>query len=146
MTKPKIAVAADHGGYELKEAVKAALNEKNYETVDLGTFNEASVDYPVYGHKLARYIAGGGAEKGVAVCGTGMGIAIAANKVRGIRCCVVVSDDYARLAAGHNNANIIALGGRFTNPEDAIRYVDIWLNTKFEGGRHERRVEELNEM
>jgi len=142
----KIVLAADHGGYKLKENIKTALESEGYEIVDLGTFNEESVDYPVFGKMAAEYVASGKAERGIVFCGTGIGMSIAVNKVHGIRCAVVVSDEYARLASAHNHANMIALGGRFTEPEDALRYVKIWLDTPWEGSRHDKRVALLDDM
>ena len=141
----KIILAADHGGYPLKESVKAALLEKGYEIVDLGTNSEESVDYPDFGKAAGEYVASGQAERGILVCGSGIGISIAANKVHGIRCALVVSEEYAKLASEHNNANMIALGGRFVSEEEAIRYIDIWLNTPFEE-RHSVRVAKLDAM
>jgi len=155
----KIAIASDHGGFELKEQIKAAFAEPgrvfadpgtggaaNIELVDLGTDSTESVDYPVFAKICADFVASGQAERGIAICGTGIGASIAANKVRGIRCALVTGDEYARLASSHNHANMIALGGRFTAPEDALRYIKIWLETPWDGGRHDRRVAELNEM
>jgi len=142
----KIVLAADHGGYQLKEAVKAALTELGYEITDLGTESEAAVDYPVYGKMAGELVASGQAERGIVFCGAGIGISIAANKVRGVRCAVAVDDDRVRLASAHNHANMLALGGRFVSVEDALRYVDIWLNTPWDGDRHERRVSMLDEM
>ena len=143
----RIVLASDHGGYRLKEAVKKALSERqDIELIDLGTDSEESVDYPIYGEMAAKYVAEGKADRGIIFCGTGMGITMAANKTKGIRCANITSEEYAALAAEHNHANIIAFGGRFIAPEDALRYIDIWLTTKEAGERHERRVGELNEM
>jgi len=142
----KIVLAADHGGYQLKEAVKAALTERGYEITDLGTENEAAVDYPVFGKMAGEYVASGKAERGIVICGAGIGISMAANKVHGVRCAVAVDDERVRLASAHNHANMLALGGRFIGVEEALRYVDVWLNTPWEGGRHERRVSMLDGM
>ena len=142
----KIAVASDHGGYGLKEAVKAHLIEKNIEVMDLGTDSEASVDYPAFGKACGEAIADGKADLGVVVCGTGIGISIAANKVKGVRCGLCTSVEMARLTKQHNNANILALGGRTTEENLAMEIVDTWLNTEFEGGRHQRRVDMLDHM
>lgn len=136
----EIVVAADHGGYLLKEAVKTALTGRGYVITDLGTHSEDPVDYPVYGREAGEYVASGKAERGIVFCGTGVGISIAANKVHGIRCAIATDDERVRLGASHNHANMLALGGRFTDIEDALRYIDIWLNTPWEGGRHDRRV------
>ena len=142
----KIAVASDHGGFALKETIKAHLIERGYEVRDLGTHSEESVDYPVYGKACAGAVASGEAELGVVCCGTGIGIPIAANKVKGIRCGLCTSVEMAHLTKQHNNANMIALGGRTTEPELAIAIVDEWLDTEFEGGRHQRRIDMLDAM
>ncbi len=142
----RIAVASDHGGYELKEAVKAHLIERGFEVIDLGTDGPASVDYPRFGQACGRAVAGGDADLGVACCGTGIGVSIAANKIKGIRCALCTSVEMARLAKQHNDANILALGGRTTDPALAMEIVDTWLDTAFEGGRHQRRVDQLNAM
>jgi ribose 5-phosphate isomerase B len=143
----QIVLASDHGGYQLKEAVKQALLERtDFEIVDLGTNSEESVDYPVYGKLAADYVAEGKAERGILFCGSGIGITMAANKVKGIRCANITSETYAALAAEHNHANMIAFGGRFITPEDALRCVDVWLRTKWAGDRHARRVGELDDM
>ena len=142
----KIAVASDHGGYLLKETVKKHLEDRGIEVLDLGTHSEESVDYPVYGRLCGETVANGEADLGVVCCGTGIGISIAANKVKGIRCGLCTSVEMAHLTKQHNNANILALGGRMTAPELALAIVDEWLDTEFEGGRHQRRVDMLNEM
>ena len=142
----KIAIASDHGGYALKEQVKQHLLERGVEVEDLGTHSEDSVDYPVYGKLCGQTVASGKADLGVVVCGTGIGISIAANKVKGIRCGLCTSVEMAHLTKQHNNANILALGGRTTQPELALAIVDEWLDTEFEGGRHQRRVDMLDRM
>ena len=142
----KIAVASDHGGYLLKETVKKHLEDRGIEVLDLGTHSEESVDYPVYGKLCGETVANGEADLGVVCCGTGIGISIAANKVKGIRCGLCTSVEMAHLTKQHNDANILALGGRTTAPELALAIVYEWLDTEFEGGRHQRRVNMLNEM
>ena len=142
----KIAVASDHGGYLLKETVKKHLEDRGIEVLDLGTHSEESVDYPVYGRLCGETVANGEADLGVVCGGAGIGISIAANKVKGIRCGLCTSVEMAHLTKQHNNANILALGGRTTAPELALAIVDEWLDTEFEGGRHQRRVDMLNEM
>lgn len=142
----KIAVAGDHGGFELKEKVKEHLLTRGFEVEDLGTYSEDSVDYPAYGKACGEAVASGQADLGIVVCGTGIGISIAANKVKGIRCGLCTSVEMAHLTKQHNNANILALGGRTTEPELAVKIVDEWLDTEFEGGRHQRRVDMLNQM
>ncbi len=141
-----IAVASDHGGFGLKNRVREHLKERGIKVVDLGTDSEESVDYPVYGKACAEAVASGKADLGVVCCGTGIGISIAANKVKGIRCGLCTSVEMAELTKKHNNANMIALGGRTTDPDLALQIVDRWLDTDFEGGRHQRRVDMLDEM
>lgn len=142
----KIAIASDHGGFALKEVVKAHLEERGLEVMDLGTHSEASVDYPVYGKACGEAVVSGEADCGIVVCGTGIGISIAANKVKGVRCGLCTSVEMAQLTKQHNNANVLALGGRTTAPDLALQIVDAWLDTEFEGGRHERRTNMLDEM
>ena len=142
----KIAVASDHGGFKLKEEVKVHLLERGLEVVDLGTHSEDSVDYPAYGKACGEAVVGGQADVGIVVCGTGIGISIAANKVQGVRCGLCTSVEMATLTKQHNNANVLALGGRTTGTELAMQIVDAWLDTEFEGGRHQRRVDMLDQM
>ena len=142
----RIAIASDHGGFELKEIVKKHLEARGLEVADLGTNSDASVDYPVYGKACGEAVVNGEADCGIVVCGTGIGISIAANKVKGVRCGLCTSVEMAQLTKQHNNANVLALGGRTTAPELALQIVDAWLDTEFEGGRHERRTGMLDEM
>ena len=142
----KIAVASDHGGFKLKEEVKAHLLERGLEVLDLGTHTEDSVDYPAYGKACGEAVASGQADCGIVVCGTGIGISIAANKVKGVRCGLCTSVEMATLTKQHNNANVLALGGRTTETGLAMEIVDAWLDTEFEGGRHQRRVDMLDQM
>ena len=141
-----IAIASDHGGFALKNTVREHLKESRVKVVDLGTDSEESVDYPVYGKACGEAVAGGRADRGIVCCGSGIGISIAANKVKGVRCALCTSVEMARLCRQHNNANMIALGGRLTEPELALQIVDTWLDTEFEGGRHQRRTDMLDEM
>lgn len=141
-----LAIASDHGGYELKETIKEHLRERGLQFVDLGTNNTDSVDYPIYGKACAEAVATGKAERGIVCCGTGIGISIAANKVKGIRCGLCTSVEMATLTRQHNNANMLALGGRTTDPKLALEIVDAFLDTEFEGGRHKRRTDMLDEM
>lgn len=141
-----LAIASDHGGYELKETIKEHLRERGVQFVDLGTNNTDSVDYPIYGKACAEAVATGKAERGIVCCGTGIGISIAANKVKGIRCGLCTSVEMATLTRQHNNANMLALGGRTTDPKLALEIVDAFLDTEFEGGRHKRRTDMLDEM
>ena len=142
----RIAIASDHGGFQLKEIVKAHLKERGLDTADLGTNSDGSVDYPVYGKACGEAVASGEADCGIVCCGTGIGISSAANKVKGVRCGLCTSVEMAKLTKQHNNANVLALGGRTTPPELALEIVDAWLDTDFEGGRHQRRTDMLDEM
>ena len=139
----KIGISSDHGGYELKEYIKEYLDKKNIEYIDYGTNSLDSVDYPDYGLKLAKGVVSGEVDKGIAICGTGIGISIACNKVAGIRC-ALCSDTYsARMSREHNDANILALGGRVIGKDLALEIVSTWLKAEFQGGRHERRVNKI---
>jgi len=142
----KIAIASDHGGFGLKEHLKKFLEERGYKVIDLGTHSEDPVDYPVYGKACADAVISGAAEKGIVICGTGIGVSIAANKGKGIRCALCTDIHMASMAKRHNDANILAMGGRTTDFETAEAIADMWLNTPFEGGRHQRRVDMLNDM
>jgi ribose 5-phosphate isomerase B len=139
----RIALSADHAGYELKDQLAAWLSETGHEVIDLGTNSADSVDYPDYGASLARAVANGDADRGIAVCGSGIGIAIAANRNPGCRCAQVNEPLSASLARTHNDANAIALGSRLIGPEMAKACVTAFLTTEFEGGRHQRRVDML---
>ncbi len=136
----KIAIGCDHGGFVLKDSVIDYLNKQGLEVVDCGTYSEDSVDYPIFGEKVARLVAKGECEKGIVICGTGIGISIAANKVKGIRCALCHDEYTAKMTAMHNNSNILAMGGRVVKPEMAVKIVKTWLDTPFEGGRHINRV------
>lgn len=142
----KIAIASDHGGFDLKKNIMMYLHAENYEVIDLGTNSEVSVDYPEYGKHCAELVVSGEADRGIVVCGTGIGISIAANKVKGARCGLCTSVEMAKLTRQHNDANLLALGGRTTNLSTAIEIVSAFLNTEFEGGRHQRRVDMLDNM
>ncbi len=141
-----IAIGSDHGGYELKEHVKKHLSDKGIEVKDYGVFSEESVDYPDCAAPVCRAVQSGEAERGILLCGTGIGISIAANKFSGIRA-ALCSDVYSALMAKqHNNANILCLGGRVTGRELAFMIADTWLNAEFEGGRHAARVEKIHNI
>ena len=137
-----IAIACDHGGYALKEQIKSRFAE--IEWLDLGTDSEESVDSPDYGRKMADAIANGEAALGVLICGTGIGISIAANRNPAVRCGLCTDTTMARLTREHNDANVLAIGARITGVESALDIVDVFLKTEFEGGRHARRVEKLS--
>ena len=136
----KIALGCDHGGFELKEKIKHQLEQDGYECQDCGCYSTESCDYPTFGEAAARAVAEQTCEFGVVVCTTGIGISIAANKVRGIRCAHCADTLEAQLCRQHNNANMLALGAGFTGPKLALEMVKVFLNTEFEGGRHARRV------
>jgi ribose 5-phosphate isomerase B len=139
-------IASDHGGLELKEAVKKFLGERNIAVRDLGTLNSDSVDYPDFGEKAARAVARGEAEKGILICGTGIGMSIVANKFPGVRAALATDEFTARMSKEHNNANIIVMGGRVLTPEEACSMVSVWLDAVFEGGRHQRRLDKIAQI
>ena len=145
MDKIKISIGSDHGGFEYKASIIKALQDKGYDVVDMGTYSPESCDYPIIAKKVARAVAKGDFEKGILVCGTGIGMSMAANKVKGIRAAVCGDTFSARATRAHNNANILCLGQRVVGEGLALDIVDIWLTTKFEGGRHERRVNMIEE-
>lgn len=137
------AIGSDHGGYELKQAVMAHLKERGVEFRDYGTFSTDSCDYPDYGEAVARAVASGECERGIVVCGTGIGISIAANKVHGIRCALCGDCYSAEKSREHNDANMLALGGRILGEGLALKIVDAFLDTEFAGGRHARRLAKI---
>lgn len=141
-----IAIACDHSALELKEIVKQLLKEQGYSYMDYGTFDTASCHYPIYAEKAARAVASGKCEKGILICGTGIGMSLAANKIQGIRC-VACSEPYsARLSRMHNNSNMLAIGARVIGAEMAKMIVNEFLNTDFEGGRHQDRVDMITAL
>ena len=139
----KIAIAADHGGFELKSVIIEHLTKKGHEVINLGTDSSDSVDYSDFAEKCAAEVLSNEASFGIVVCGTGIGISIAANKIKGIRCALCYSPETAALAKQHNNANIISLGGRTTSDEMALKIVDSFMEAEFEGGRHQRRIDKI---
>ena len=138
----KIAIASDHGGFALKEALKNHYKELNF--TDLGTYSADSVDYPDYAQKMAHAILNCDADLGILICGTGIGISIAANRYKGIRAALLYSTDAARLAKAHNNANILVFGGRTMSVDDVVERIDTFLQTSYEGGRHQHRLDKLD--
>lgn len=141
-----IALASDHVGLALKKVVMELLEEKGLAYRDFGTYTTERCDYPVYGAAAAQAVAGGECDRGIVICGTGIGISLAANKIRGIRC-VVCSEPYsAKLSRQHNNTNMLAMGSRVVGEDLARMIAAVWLETPFEGGRHQRRVEQLAEL
>ncbi|HHU22097.1 MAG TPA: ribose 5-phosphate isomerase B [Clostridiales bacterium] len=141
-----IAIGSDHGGFALKRAIIEYLEEKGLEYKDFGTFSEESCDYPAYSEAVARSVVSGESEKGIIICGTGIGASIAANKVKGIRCALCGDCYSAEMTRRHNNANMLALGGRVLGVGHALKIVEIFLNTPFEGGRHQRRIDLISEI
>ncbi len=141
-----IAIGADHGGYELKEGIKKYLAEKGIKYEDAGTHNGDSVDYPDIAEKVCNLVTSGKCSLAILFCGTGIGISIAANKIKGIRCCACSETYSAKMSRIHNNANAIALGGRVIGIETAKELVDAFLSNEFEGGRHERRVGKITAL
>ncbi len=139
----KIAVGADHGGFFLKEEIKKFLETEGYSVIDVGTYSEESVDYPEFAYRVAKLVISGEADRGVVMCGTGIGVSISANKIRGIRAALVTNEYMAEMAARHNDANVLAMGGRIITPELGKRLVKIWLETPFDGGRHQRRINKI---
>ena len=135
-----IALGCDHGGYNLIVAIKKYLDEKGIAYKDFGTDSDASVDYKVYAYQVAKAVTEGGCELGILCCGTGIGISMAANKVKGVRAAVVNNAFGAEMTRRHNHANILCMGGRVTSEEDAVKFTDIFLNTPEEGDRHDKRV------
>lgn len=142
----KIVLACDHGGFELKETVREHLTKNGYNIIDIGVYNTDSVDYPEFGKNAAEMVANKEVDKGIIFCGTGIGISIAANKVKGIRCALCTNEFMAKMSRMHNNANMLALGERVLGKGVAIGIVDAWLSTEFEGGRHENRVNKLMDI
>lgn len=142
----KIAIGADHAGYEVKEKIKKQLEEMNLEVEDLGTNSTESVDYPNFGAAVGREVASGKADQGIVVCGSGIGINIAANKIHGIRAAQAWNEETARLAREHNNANVLSIGARVLPAEEIPKIVKAWFDAKFLGGRHEMRVEKISEL
>jgi len=139
-----VAVAADHGGYQLKEYLKSVITAAGHHVVDLGTDSEASVDYPAFAQALAQTLRTGKVERGILVCGTGIGMSIAANRFEGIRAALCTSVHMAEMSRAHNNANVLCLGGRVLSPGEAEAIVKVWLDAPFEtGGRHDRRLAQI---
>ncbi len=142
----KLVIGNDHVALEMKNEIMAYLQEKGYEVVNIGTDSPDRFDYPVSGYRAAKMVASGEADGGILICGTGVGISLSANKVRGIRCCVCSEPYSARLSKQHNNTNMIAFGARVVGIELAKMIVDAWLEAEFEGGRHQRRIDMIREI
>ena len=142
----KIAIGNDHPAVEMKNETKAFLESKGYEVIAEGTNTTESCDYPIYGEKVGRAVVDGEADLGIAICGTGLGISLAANKVKGVRACVCSEPYTARMSRQHNNCNVLCFGARVIGIELAKMIVEEWLNTPFEGGRHQRRVDMIMDI
>lgn len=142
----KIALASDHAGYPLKEKIKALLLANSMEVEDFGTHSEESMDYPETGARASRAVAEGNAERGILVCGTGLGMSYVANRFKGVRAALCVNEEFARLSREHNDANILVLAGRFTDEALAKRIMDCWFETPFKGGRHRNRIEKIDSL
>lgn len=141
-----IAIGSDHGGFHLKETIKARLAELNVEFHDFGTYTTESVDYPDIAKEVGEAVAAGDYEQGILICGTGIGISIAANKIKGVRAALCGDVYSAQMSREHNNANILAMGERVVGPGLALMILDTWLKTPFAGGRHERRVGKISDI
>lgn len=141
----RIPIASDHAGFEMKEKLAGVLRKLGYDVEDLGTHSPASTDYPDYAHPLAEKVEHGEVKRGVLLCGTGLGMAYAANRHHGVRAAVAWNAEIAKLAREHNDANVLVLPARFVSEEDGEAILKTWLNTPFEGGRHQRRVDKIEE-
>ncbi len=142
----KIGLGSDHGGYELKEYIKEFLEKEKIEYIDYGTDSLESVDYPDFGLEVSRGVINKECDKGIVICGTGIGISISCNKIPGIRC-ALCSDTYsARMSVEHNDANVLALGGRVLGKDLAVEIVSTWIKSEFQGGRHERRINKISDI
>jgi len=142
----KLAIGADHAGYVLKEQIKEYLKSKDIDFKDVGTFKIESCDYPEFAYKVGQAVANGEADLGILICGTGIGMSITANKIKGIRAALVHDEQTAKLSRQHNNANVLCMGGRILSEDLAKKIVDVWLNTSFEGGRHEKRLKLITQL
>ncbi|ACF46081.1 MAG: ribose 5-phosphate isomerase B [Prosthecochloris sp.] len=139
----RIAIGSDHAGYELKKTVKSWLEDHGHEVNDMGPYSDESVDYPDYARKVAQAVADGEYQQGVLLCGSGIGVSVSANKIRGIRAALAFNPEIASLARQHNNANIICFPARFTDADTIKTSLGNWFSAEFEGGRHERRVQKI---
>ncbi|MDH5637542.1 MAG: ribose 5-phosphate isomerase B [Nitrospinota bacterium] len=146
MEKSTIVIASDHGAFELKAKLIARLEKLGFETVDMGTHSAESVDYPDYATKVARAVSEKKYKRGILLCGTGIGMSIAANKWPGVRAAPVYDNYTARMSRMHNNSNVLVLGGRTTGEETAYDILETWLNTPFEGGRHNKRIQKISDI
>jgi len=141
-----IAIASDHAGYELKNNIKSYLEKKPLSVEDFGTFKNDAVDYPDYGILAARAVSQGKADKGILICGSGIGMSIVANKVNGIRAALCMTEEMAEMSRRHNNSNILVMGGRMIEFKKAVNIIEVWLETPFEGGRHFKRINKIHQL
>lgn len=142
----KVAIGSDHAGYEYKEMIKKYLEEKGFKVIDKGTYSDERVDYPLYAEEVAKSVASGEVEKGILICGTGIGMSIVANKIKGVRAALCPNNFMAEMARKHNNSNVLCLGQRVIGTDHALSIVDTFFNTDFEGGRHSSRVELIKQI
>lgn len=140
----KISIASDHGGLDLKNKIKQYLTSQGHEVRDFGTYTSESCDYPDFARLAAQAVASGECERGIVVCTTGIGVSMVANKVKGVRCALCLNDDMATMTRRHNNANVLALGQKYVDEQTAKQIVDAFINTPFDGGRHQRRVDKID--
>jgi len=141
--KKTLVLASDHAGYDLKDKLKSYLEHNNFNIIDLGPFNDKSVDYPDYGNSLGKFILNNKNSIGLAICGSGIGISIALNRIVGIRAALCNNEEVAKLSRNHNDANVLVLAGRFITLKKSLKIIDVFLKESFEGGRHKRRVDKL---
>lgn len=142
----KVAIGSDHAGYEYKEMIKKYLEEKGFEVIDKGTYSNERTDYPIYAEKVAKAVANGEVDRGILICGTGIGMSITANKIKGVRASLCPNDFMAKMARKHNNSNILCLGQRVVGTDHALSIVDTFFSTEFEGGRHQKRISLISEI
>jgi len=142
----KISIACDHAAYDVKEKIKLFLFDEGLEVLDYGTTSNESVDYPEYGKKVGLSVSKGKSQKGIVICGSGIGISIAANKIKGIRAALCTSEKHAIMSRKHNDANVLALGARMTNYDEILLIIKAWLYTDFEGGRHADRIKKIEDL
>ena len=142
----KISIGSDHAGYDVKQKITNFLLNKGYDIDDVGCHSNDSVDYPEFGHQVGKNIVSGVSDKGIVVCGSGIGISIAANKIKGIRAALCFTKEHAKMSRLHNDSNILAVGARMNGGDNILDIVDIWLNTNFEGGRHQKRIDKIENI
>ena len=142
----KVAIGSDHAGFEYKEMIKKYLEEKGFEVIDKGTYSSERTDYPIYAERVAKAVANGEVDRGILICGTGIGMSITANKIKGVRAALCQNDFMARMARKHNNSNILCLGQRVIGTDHALSIVDTFFSTEFEGGRHKNRIDLISKI